>query len=156
YRPDVVAITTVDWDHPDVFEDRAAVVRTLAAWLSNVPDATVVANLGDPGVVELVEAIETAGHRGPLTGVSLAGSEALPAADGGPAHLALDARVSGTIVERTPEETVLDIDGLGPAPLRARLHVPGDHNATNALVALAAARAGTEPDGGFEADRAAW
>ena len=28
--PDVVALTTVEWDHPDVFDDRAAVIRAFA------------------------------------------------------------------------------------------------------------------------------
>ena len=28
YRPDVVALTTIEWDHPDVFADRAAVIDT--------------------------------------------------------------------------------------------------------------------------------
>jgi UDP-N-acetylmuramate--alanine ligase len=159
YRPDVVAVTTVDWDHPDVFEDRAAVVRTLADWLAHVPDATIVANLDDPGVVELVELLDRGGHRGPLIGVTLARGDATGDQAGsggdGPAVLGLDARVSGTIVERTADETVLDIADADPVPLRARLRIAGDHNASNALVALATARAAAGSALGAP-DRAAW
>ena len=45
YRPDVVVLTTVEWDHPDVFADRAAVIDAFARWLGRVPDATLVANV---------------------------------------------------------------------------------------------------------------
>ena len=33
YFPDIAAITTVEWDHPDVFADRAAVIETSSAGL---------------------------------------------------------------------------------------------------------------------------
>jgi len=156
YRPDVVALTTIDWDHPDIFADRAAVIRQVAAWLARVPDATVVANLDDPGVVELIGTLQGAGlPRGPLVGVTLAGGTSRGAGEG-PASLGLETRISGSIVERSAAETVLDVEGFGPSPIRARLQVPGDHNASNALVVLATAGATTTPGGAINADRAAW
>src|SRR5689334_22933165 len=33
YRPAVAIVTTVEWDHPDVFADRAAVIDAFAIWL---------------------------------------------------------------------------------------------------------------------------
>jgi UDP-N-acetylmuramate--alanine ligase len=74
----------------------------------------------------------------------------------GPASLGLDARISGTIVERSADETVLDVVDLGSSPIRARLRLPGDHNASNALVALATASAALDAQGRVAADRAAW
>jgi len=156
YRPDVIALTTVEWDHPDVFEDRGAVIRAFAAWLSATPGATIVANLDDGGVVELVGGLQAGGlQHGPLVGVSLAGSGDRTTGVG-PASLGLDARLNGTIVERSPDETVLDVDGLAGSRVRARLHVPGDHNASNALVALATAAAARGQGQPIDPEAAAW
>ncbi len=58
YFPDVAAVTTIEWDHPDVFVDRAAVIDSFEAWLARVPAATVVANLADAGVVELLDRLQ--------------------------------------------------------------------------------------------------
>ncbi len=69
YRPDVVVLTTAEWDHPDVFADRAAVLDAFEAWLRKVPDAIVVANLSDRGVDELVRRL--ADRPGAVIGVTL-------------------------------------------------------------------------------------
>ena len=159
YRPVVVALTTVEWDHPDVFEDRAAVVRELARWLGQVPDATIVANLDDAGVVDLLAAIQAGGNaHGRVVGVSLAGDLRDRGGVAGLTVIGLDARISGTIVGRSPGETVVEVADLGPAALRAHLQVPGDHNASNALVALATAAAASalEPGIAVEPDRLVW
>jgi UDP-N-acetylmuramate--alanine ligase len=132
------------------------VIRAFAAWLARVPEATIVANLDDGGVVELVGGLQASGlHHGPLVGVSLAGG-AGPASLDNPTSLGLDARVSGTIVERSPDETVVDIEGLGESRWRSRLQVPGDHNASNALVALATAAAAGGAGQPIGPDVAAW
>jgi UDP-N-acetylmuramate--alanine ligase len=162
YEPDVVALTTIEWDHPDVFADRAAVIRAFAAWLARVPEATVIANLDDPGVVEVMGSMQAAGlHRGRLVGVTLAGGAGPRDVVEGPASLGLDGRVTGTIIERSAVETVLDVADFGLSPVRARLQVAGDHNASNALVALAtagvaSAGAGSTPNAGATPDRLAW
>jgi hypothetical protein len=53
YRPVIGALTNADWDHPDVFADRAAVVDAFARWIRAFdvePGAPVlVANTGDAG-----------------------------------------------------------------------------------------------------------
>lgn len=160
YRPDLVALTTIEWDHPDVFDDLDAVLRHFATWLGQVPEATIVANLDDAGVVALIGRLQADGTaRGPLVGVSLLG--AVGGGGGtrpgeGPATLGLDARISGTIVERAPDATVVEIDNLGAGALRTRLQLPGDHNASNALVVLAAAVSTMGAAGAGGADRALW
>ena len=69
YRPDLVIVTTAEWDHPDVFADRSAVLDAFEAWLRRVPDATFIANLSDRGVDELVRRL--ADRPGPVIGVTL-------------------------------------------------------------------------------------
>ncbi|HTK44419.1 MAG TPA: cyanophycin synthetase [Patescibacteria group bacterium] len=143
YLPDVIALTTIEWDHPDVFTDRAAVIESFAAWLGRVPTATVVANLGDSGVVQLLGGLQADPSRvGPMIGTLLAGADAGPSGDAQPVELLMDARIGGEVVERSPDGIVLAIDGLAAAALRVHLPVAGDHNAANALVALATGLAG--------------
>jgi UDP-N-acetylmuramate--alanine ligase len=142
YRPDVVAVTTLEWDHPDVFDDRPAVIRAVADWLGHVPDATVIANLQDSGVVELLERLQQSPSRsGALIGTALTGLAGAAGTGLQPAELWIDRQVTGAVVERTAAGIVLDIDGVAPTPQRVHLPVAGDHNASNALVALAAASA---------------
>ena len=55
YRPDVAVVLNADWDHPDVFADRTAVVDAFESWL-RAPGANarrVVVHVGDPGGREL-------------------------------------------------------------------------------------------------------
>jgi UDP-N-acetylmuramate--alanine ligase len=143
YFPDVVALTTVDWDHPDVFVDRAAVVDAFGAWLRRVPAAAVVANVGDAGVVELLGGLQADGSRvGAMLGTVLVGGERAVAGDVAPSELLLDARIAGEVVERTPDGTLVEIEGLAGAAQRVHISAVGDHNAANALLAFATALAG--------------
>ena len=154
YRPDVVVLTTVEWDHPDVFADRAAVIEAFALWLARVPDARLIANLQDRGVVELLGAVQASSDRmGSIIGVSLIaeaahGQRAAPE----PAELWLDGRLTGHVVERNAIGTVLDVEGLGPSTHRVQLAAAGDHNGSNALLALAAA-ASADPGSRDDVDR---
>jgi UDP-N-acetylmuramate--alanine ligase len=160
YRPDVVVLTTVEWDHPDVFADRTAVIDAMARWIARVPDALIVANLQDRGVVDLLGAVQRdPGRRGGIVGVSLEGEPAHGQhPDAAPAELWLDANVSGRIVERNSDGTVLDVDGLPSTTRRVRLRAAGDHNASNALLALAAAAAtaGSEQPAPERVERLLW
>ena len=63
YRPDVIVLTSAEWDHPDVFADREAVLAAFEAWIRRArrrdghrsePRPVLVANTGDGGVAELV------------------------------------------------------------------------------------------------------
>lgn len=173
YRPHVAVVTTVEWDHPDVFADRAAVIDAFAAWLERVPDATIVANLDDAGVRELLAVLEAGTLRtGPILGISIGGATpgAAPTARRGigpgdtgagasagnasAPGIVVDQRISATIVERTPAGTVLDVEGVAQGVRRVHLPTVGDHNAINALAALGAAV--SLADGEAEPDRLLW
>lgn len=125
YLPDVVVITNIDWDHPDVFADRSAVIDAFAVWLARAPEATLIANVGDPGVVELVG---TLGRRtGPIIEVR---------ADGGPGERSGGATAS--ITGREPARTAVSLRLPGGEPIEARLPTAGAHNVANALAVAAA------------------
>ncbi len=60
YHPAIAVMTTAEWDHPDVFEDRNDVVAVFEAWLRAAADErppssppVLVANVADEGVAEL-------------------------------------------------------------------------------------------------------
>jgi UDP-N-acetylmuramate-alanine ligase len=118
------------------------VLDAFAGWLGRVPDATVIANLEDPGVVELLGGLQgSSSGTGPIIGVSMAGLSGDREVASEPVGLWIDSRVAGWIVDRTADGTVLEIGGLGPSSRRIHLRATGDHNASNALLALAAATA---------------
>ena len=147
YHPALAIVTSAEWDHPDVFADEAAVVATFEAWLRRAPeDATVVANVGDPGVEAMLgrlrdwsgrilayALVDQAPQR--LGGYASAIAERFTTA-GGPATTLLG-RVTGT----DPASTTLEIHGLDPlaGPITTRLPTAGRHNAANALAAAGAA-----------------
>ncbi|HUQ44337.1 MAG TPA: cyanophycin synthetase [Candidatus Limnocylindria bacterium] len=146
YRPDVALLTTVEWDHPDVFADRAAVVEAFTTWLGRAdPDVTLVANLEDRGVIDVLSSLQLAGRRsGRVLGISLAGAGGLESAEAsapapGADDLLIDDRLIGRIVGRMPEGTTLEVGGFRAGGQRVRLPSAGDHNASNGLLALAAA-----------------
>ncbi len=127
YRPALVGLTTIEWDHPDVFADRAAVIEAFAAWLERSPDATIVANVGDPGVAELV-------------GRSRGGRLVIGVAIGGRAD------VEATIDAARPDGSELVIR-RDAERLRVRVPLAGAHNAANALVVAGLAlQLGLTPD----------
>ena len=142
YSPDVAVLTTVEWDHPDVFADRAAVIEAFLRWLEQAgPGATIVANLDDAGVTELLGDLQGRGIRtGSVLGVTVDGGREGRTTEGhAQAALWMDDRIAGHIVDRTPDGTVLHVTAFGTAGELVRLPSVGDHNASNALLALAAA-----------------
>jgi UDP-N-acetylmuramate--alanine ligase len=143
YVPDLVVLTTVEWDHPDVFADQSAVEAAFATWIARPGrdrPLVLVANIGDPGVARVVSGLPGgagAADDGNLRVVTIALGATTP--DG--AGRSPDAAIVASIVGADPEATIVDIDGLSPTgPLRARLPTAGRHNAANALGVAAAAR----------------
>ena len=146
YRPDVALLTTAEWDHPDVFADIGAVTATFERWLRRMPDgATIVANVGDPGVDTVIEALDDC----PLVVVAVALTDADPRRGG---HMrGLEERFAtaagpavplvGRILAADPDGTTLEIHGLDPlaGPIEVRLPTAGRHNAANALTVAGAA-----------------
>ena len=128
YRPAIAVVLNAEWDHPDVFANRAAVVDTLEAWLRapGAADRRVVINSGDAGGAELTERLRDWGDR--VTTVSVR--------DEGSSGSGVGYRLSGSL---------LWLEGLpGPANrVAAPLRLPGAHNAANAAcVATVAALLG--------------
>jgi UDP-N-acetylmuramate--alanine ligase len=130
YMPRLAVLTTIEWDHPDVFADDAAVRAAFERWLKRMPaDGVIVANVGDDGVARVVERI-VRDRSISLVEVALADAPPTGRAVG------LRGRISGT--DRTT--TTLELDGLGVGPADvARLPTAGRHNAANALCVAGAA-----------------
>jgi UDP-N-acetylmuramate: L-alanyl-gamma-D-glutamyl-meso-diaminopimelate ligase len=56
YRPDIAIITSVEFDHADIFADLDAIKRSFKKFVSLLPkDGLIVAHLDDPNVVEVVQ-----------------------------------------------------------------------------------------------------
>ncbi len=156
YRPSLAVVTNIEWDHPDVFPDRAAVIDALEAWLRRAAAGgarpAIHANVGDPGGAELAgrlrpdwpgslvatALVEGEPRRIATIARGLADEYAVPA---GPAAVLL-----GRIVAAGPDTTTIELSGsagLGDRlePLSVALRLVGRHNAANALAVAAAALA---------------
>jgi UDP-N-acetylmuramate--alanine ligase len=154
YRPAIGGLTNADWDHPDVFADRAAVVAAFAAWVRSFDGEgeppLLVANVGDLGVREVLSVLHDWPGRLVLVRVTedpedpeVVRSSLLDAhATGARSPLAIVARW-----RHGSGEGSLAILGLDPAgAVTARLALPGRHNAENGLIAAAVAfAAGVAP-----------
>jgi UDP-N-acetylmuramate-alanine ligase len=149
YHPELAVLTSAEWDHPDVFADEDAVVTAFEAWLRRAPEgATIVANVGDPGV----EAVLRRLRDWPGSIVAYALVDQAPQRLGGYAR-AIGERFAtvngpattllGRITGSDPRSTTLDVYGLDPlaGPITTRLSTAGRHNAANALAVAGTAAA---------------
>ena len=154
YRPAIGGLTNADWDHPDVFADRAAVVAAFAAWVRGFDGGgeppLLVANVGDAGVREVLSVLRDWPGRLVVVLVSDRSEDSdatrAPLAQAyvtalGPAH-AIVASWRPALGEGS-----LEIRGLDQgSSVTARVALPGRHNAENGLVAAAVAwAAGATP-----------
>ena len=148
YRPAIGVLTNADWDHPDVFPDRAAVVASFGAWIRRFDGAgeapVLVANVGDAGVREVLAGLRD--WPGRLVAVRVTGPEEDPK----PTAAALVAEhatahgpatgIAGRWRVTSAGEGSLEIAGLGASgTLATSVGLAGRHNAENGLVAAAAA-----------------
>jgi UDP-N-acetylmuramate--alanine ligase len=155
YRPAIGALLNADWDHPDVFADRAAVVAAFTAWVRRFAGGgappVLVANAGDRGVAETLA--ELAGWPGRLVAVAVVDGSADAAVErerlakrhatgAGPPIAIVGRHASGPDGQGT-----LAIAGLvDDHVVEASLPLGGRHNAANGLVAAGVAlAAGVEP-----------
>ncbi|MBI2763545.1 MAG: hypothetical protein HYX54_07340 [Chloroflexi bacterium] len=163
FGPSIAVLTSAEWDHPDVFADRGAVLDAFEAWLRRArpgPDGnqpTLVANVGDPGVAEIASRLQD--WEGRIVAVALADAVVRNGLDlagnlaaryrtaQGPA-----ATLIGRIMAASADGTTLDLDWspafrtpgatkAGAVPPVVRLPTAGRHNATNALGVAGAALA---------------
>jgi UDP-N-acetylmuramate--alanine ligase len=160
YRPALAVVTSAEWDHPDVFADRAAVVASFDRWIramrasDGVQPPVAIVNVVDAGAADLARGLRD--WPGRLVTTALVDVDAQRAGSvgrgmseeyataGGPATALL-----GRVVGLEPDVTVLEILGLDPlrGAVNVRLATAGTHNAANALgVAAAAAQTGLGPD----------
>jgi UDP-N-acetylmuramate--alanine ligase len=129
YRPDLVAVTNIDWDHPDVFPDREAVVAAFEEWLGKVPQATLVINVGTERKDGLLAGLR--GRPGKIVRVFEG------ARDGAPD---IAAEIRSWTIDEAPGGTRIGMIGLDVPAVEVRLPTAGRHNVRNALVVAAAAR----------------
>lgn len=118
-RPEVAVVTSVSFDHPDIYADQAdydAAFVTFAGYTR--PGGTLVIAADDPGCTRVLSALIASPHESPL--VVTFGET--PNAD-------------WMLITRGDGWTFRDPDGV---PHDANLSVPGRHNARNALAAVAA------------------
>lgn len=122
YHPDVGVVTTMDLDHVDYYRDEAAMTAIYRAFAEQ------------SGHVVLPSA-GTGSCRAGFPGTAV--TFGWDAADG--------ARATGVHLEAGGSTFVAEMAGL--APLTVHLAIPGRHNVSNALAALAAVRmCGVEPE----------
>jgi UDP-N-acetylmuramate--alanine ligase len=139
YRPDVIVLTSAEWDHPDVFPDGEAVIAAFEAWIRRASEGrgendlpvVLVANTGDAGVAALVRRL------GDWPGLVVR-----TALDPEPSAVELAAH----IVSADPDGTLLRVAQAGEFEHEVRLTTAGRHNAANALGVIGAClAAGYEP-----------
>jgi UDP-N-acetylmuramate--alanine ligase len=134
YHPAVAVILNAEWDHPDVFADRTAVVDILVSWVRAAPTPPlVVVNVGDPGGREVAARLADLSER--LRPFALLGP-----GDGSTGDLP-PGTVSGRIVSAGPEGDRLAIAGLPGGEVIAQVHLPGRQYADDALAAATAGAA---------------
>jgi UDP-N-acetylmuramate--alanine ligase len=151
-RPVVAGLVTAEWDHPDVFADQDAVFDVFAKWLwsgegSGTPGSAehraIVANVGRPGVRSVLA--RRAGGAGSIFPVTLVDEEAEleTVAAANAARYATPAggrsSLAGAVIDAAPGGTSVRIAGLSEKTVIVDLHVPGRHNAENALVVAGSA-----------------
>ena len=148
YWPSITLLTTIEWDHPDVFANRDAVIAAFEAWITRagrVAVPTLVANVGDAGVAELVDRLHD--WDGTLVATAIVDHDAdikrrkSLRTKRGPAT-----EITATVTDATPDGTAIAIAGLdGAATIPVRLQTAGRHNAANALgIAATAANLGID------------
>lgn len=154
YRPAVTVITNVEWDHPDVFRDRAAVIDAFAGWIgaggqAGPGEAVLVANVADPGAATLLRRVAPTWPgrvvvtalvdvpRQRVAGYAKGLAETYATA-AGPAAVLI-----GRILGSAPDGTTVEVLGRSVVdePMTVEIALAGRHNVANALLVIVAARA---------------
>jgi UDP-N-acetylmuramate--alanine ligase len=153
FRPAVAVVTNVEWDHPDVFPDRAAVGDAFAGWIEaagrNDPErAVLVANVADPGAEALVRRVAPAwpGELVVTALVDVPRQRVAGYAKGLADVYGTGARPASVLIGRvigaTPDGSTVEVLGrtLVDEPMTVHIGAAGRHNVANALGVIAAAR----------------
>ena len=125
-RPEVIVITSLEHDHPDIFPTKADYVAAFRQFVEMLPvDGRLIACADDPGTAEFLATLS-------LTDIEVT-TYGVPAEDDSKLHVdyqALDCRpnqLGGTDFLVEVDEQIIGL---------ARLRVPGHHNVRNALAAI--------------------
>lgn len=157
YQPTIAVLLNADWDHPDVFRDRDAVIDIFEAWIRRFgPDPILVANAADPGVAALLPRLADWPGRILATAVAPPGGDGPTLAaelrrtirSGAGAATALTADYADASTS-AGGRTRLVLHGLPGKPGGAPVEIAlvGRHTADDALGAAGAALAyGLEPE----------
>lgn len=154
YMADGALILNADWDHPDIFSDRAAVVHTFASWAAPVlTRGPLVVNVADLGGLEVADALRGREHGNLLTYVVRTHRHAeTDASEHADATADLVESGGGRVALRNLSLNAA-AKRLAPAAIELcgqelPISLLGAHNAANALgVALLAASAGGSTEG---------
>ncbi|HZB95911.1 MAG TPA: UDP-N-acetylmuramate--L-alanine ligase, partial [Herpetosiphonaceae bacterium] len=147
--PEVAVITSVDWDHVDIYPSRADVEATFAQFARQVR-RTVIACDEDEGVRRVRVAVSTSAERAVDDAVFGKAQWQSYGFGPGAGWQICDVMTSGMETHWTLQ---LPEDGTGATPrkIEARLQVPGRHNVLNAVAAVAAvAQFGVQPEQALE------
>lgn len=138
FQPKIAVVTNVEYDHPDTFADFEATLNAFATFARSVPvDGVVIVCADDPGCAAMLK-------RADLPARSGAGPIVLDYGLQGGLWRASNLRANtlgGVDFAFTGAGSNGDVSGT------CSLRVPGEHNALNALAALAAADACGVPVG---------
>ena len=142
--PALTILTNVEWEHPDLFPDEAAVRAAFTAFAARVrPGGTLVACGDDPGVAAVLGMLAEGPGGGPRVvrygfgaGLAWRAVDVRPSREAQPAGDACSGPADGGEPRAVTEATVLR-DGEPVGTLR--LALPGRHTVSNALAVLAVA-----------------
>jgi UDP-N-acetylmuramate--alanine ligase len=150
YRPSISVLTSVEWDHPDVFADELAVRDAFDAWIRRSVwheghRPVLVANVGDRGARLVAE--QLSGWDGGVFATQLIDEETSPETAIAEARERFRTRagpgeaIVGVVRAMDADGTTLEVFGLPEAfdPLVVRLPTAGRHNAANALTVIGVA-----------------
>ncbi len=125
YRPEVAIVTSIEHDHVDIYKDEASYLDAFTGFVARVPEhGLLVASAHEPRIVELGRKA-----RCPVAYYSLSTDET----HGAPPHW------MGAMAPATSSGAAFDLYVGGMLAGRVALRVPGEHNARNAIAAIAAA-----------------
>jgi len=124
YKPEVAIVTSVEHDHIDIYADEASYEAAFRGFVERVPEhGLLVASAHDPKVVALARAA-----RAPVAYYALSTDDT----GGAPPHWL------GAMAPPTSRGAAFDLYVGGVFGGRVQLSVPGEHNARNAIAAIAA------------------
>jgi UDP-N-acetylmuramate--alanine ligase len=160
YEPAYAVVSNVDWDHPDVFANRAAVLDAFEDWLRRAALderwPVLYANVGDPGAAELVHRLrrDWAGNIVVTALVDAPAAEMVTREDELSQRFGdIGKRRAGALLGRVarsgPDGTAIELHSSTylASPATVELPLAGRHNAANAIgVAVAALGLGVPID----------